>query len=247
MVYARQLMPYAPYAASVLYGSYGRARGASAYKRSYSRTMTQKKTQGGARTSFKKMVAATLPSKQFTSQLTRAFTHNTIFTANMTAGITQGDLNSSRTGDSITLSSLKLMGSYFSDAVGGAYTFRILVGYSGEEYASTTFASGLGATEIFLPNTTTTFSTLGVVNPKAFTVLSDQTVDLNSQIAAVVDVHTFSVNVNLKQSEFVYQASGSAFGKSKNLYVVVLACVGGGTSGTTDAGDLILSCDLIYK
>jgi len=214
--------------------------------RTLTRTRTKKRSNRGV--SVRALVQRTKPTKHYTANLDAAFTHNTINTANITAGVTQGDLNSSRDGDSISLVGLKLAGQYFSAVTAGAYTFRIMVGYSGEEYTSTTFGgAGLGSTELFLPNTSTTFSTLGLVNPRAFTVLHDQTVDLNSQIAAVVDVNSFNIYVPMNNAVFNYQASASALGRLKNLYVIVMACVGGGTTGSTNAGSLVLTADLLFK
>lgn len=250
MVYSRQLVSYMPYSTGLmpsLFGSGQRVnqgyRGAPS--RSITQTRTRKRMKKGL--SVRALVERTKPTKHYTATLGTSFTHNTLSTVNITAGVTQGDLNSSRDGDAISLTGLKLSGQYFSDAVAGAYTFRILVGYSGEEYTSTTFASGLGSTELFLPNTTTTFSTLGLANPRAFTVLHDQKVDLNSQIAGVVDVNSFNLYVPMNNAVFNYQSSASALGKVKNLYVIVMACVGGGTSGITNAGSLVLTCDLLFK
>jgi len=252
MVYSRQLVNYVPYSTGLLPGLFGTGQRASAGMRTgSSRTLTTTRTRKNRRKgppSFRSMMEKNKPTKHYTTAQSVSFTHNTLSTVNVTAGVTQGDLNSSRDGDSISVTGLKMNGQYFSDALAGAYTFRILVGYSGEEYASTTFAgAGLGSSELFLPNTGTTFSTLGCINPRAFTVLHDQKIDLNSQIASVVDVGSFSFYVPLNNARFDYQATGSALGKNKNLYVIVMACAGGGTTGTTATGTLVCAIDLLFK
>lgn len=249
MVYNRQLMSYMPYATGMLPTMLG-PKPRSAYRSSVPRTRTvtttRRRKRGGS-TSLRSAIIATKPSKQYTVASSVALVHNTLNTMNVTAGVTQGDGNSNRDGDSISLSALKISGSYFSDSVAGAYTMRIIVGYSGEEYSTTTLGSGLGTTEVFLPATTTTFTHLGQINPKAFTVLHDEKIDLNSQIAAVVDVNSFNVHVSLNNAKFDYQSTASIYGKTKNLYVICVAGVGGGSSGVTAAGSVVLNANLIFK
>jgi len=175
-----------------------------------------------------------------------AMLHNNIYTTNITAKVTQGDTNADRSGDSIQLVALKLNGVIHSAAVSGAYTYRVLVGYSGEEYTSTFAATGLPSTEIFLPNGGTSFMAHAIVNPKAFTVLSDTCYDINSLVAAAADLISVNIKVNLS-GKFPYQASASTFGKYKNLYVVVIGGVVGGTAGVTAAGSAFINTDLIFQ
>ena len=250
MVYARQLVQYAPYAgkAAVL-GTMPWLGSKKAVRNGYSRTITttQSKRRSNGVSTARKMMLATLPSKQMSAQLTPGLTHGSLLTLDLTSMIVQGTNNQQRLGDQVTLLALKLNGSYFTAATAGAYRFRILVGYSGEEYPNNTFVSGLGASEIFLPSTFSTFVTCGIVNPRAFRVLHDQSFDVNSQIAAVVDICSFAETVSLNSSKFDYQASASSVGKLKNLYCVIVADVGGGTSGVTSTGSLIMSIDTIFK
>jgi len=249
MGYSRQLMPYMPYASSFLPTMFPpRPRNNQNYRSSAGQSLTTyRRKKRKAIPSFRTLVERTKPTKHFTISQGQTFTQNTLYTANVTAGVVQGDGIANRDGDSITLTGLKINGQYFSDAVAGAYTFRIMVGYSGEEYGGSAFASGLGSTELFQPNTAVSFTTLGTVNPRAFTILHDQKIDLNSQIASVVDVASMSIYVPLNNAKFDYQASGSVYGKTKNLYVVVMACVGGGTPGTTVTGSIVASFDLLFK
>lgn len=247
MVYGRQLMQYMPYATGLMQPFIG-PKNRVAYSNNRARTYTTvraRKPKG--KTSFKSLVTNTLPSKQMSSQLTGAFTHSTQLTLCPTAQVSQGTANYNRVGDQIQLQALKLNGVYFSHTTAGAYTFRIIVGYSGEEYNNTTFATGLTTAQLFLPNTYTNFVSTGIINPRAFRVLHDSKIDLNSQIAAVADLASFSHTVSLGGIKFDYQESTSALGKLKNLYVVVVADVAGGAIGTTSSGTMVMSCDLIFK
>lgn len=245
----RQLMPYAPYAGGLAtYPVYrGRTSNAMPFNRSQTRTITKTRKRQRGSNSVSKQIMRTMPSKQNTQDTSATLTHNTLVTLNLTQLIVQGQDNASRIGDSVNLSALKLKGSYFSAATAGAYQFRMLVGYSGEEISAATFTSGLGTSQLFLPNTATTFSTNGIVNPKAFTVLYDTTIDLNSQIANVVDIAAIVGTVSLNDAKFQYQSSASVYGKIKNLYIVCMAIVGAGSSGVTAAGTFVLGTDLIFK
>lgn len=250
MVYARNLVKYAPYAypAAQLFNARSAAQVPQLRANGRTRTMvtTRSRTRVN-RTSFKKAVENIKPAKHYSAETNATMTAGTIYTCSPTVVVTQGDLNSNRDGDAIILCSLKIKMNFFSDAVAGAYTYRILVGYSGEEYNASTFTSAaLTSTELFLPNTAA-FATHGIINPKAFTVLHDETVDINSQIAATVDLATLAFTVNLANFHFLYQSSQSIYGKTKNLYIVILGNVAGGTPGTTATGSAILSYDLVFK
>lgn len=202
------------------------------------------------RKSLKMMVKDTEPAKHYTYETNQALLHNTIVTNVPTQGPIQGDSNIGRTGDSIYICALKVQGLYQSSAAANFYSMRLLVGWTGEEVtsvgASSSFVSGLGLSEVFLPATGTTVSTNGIVNPKAFTVLYDMTIDSNSQIVTTVDGESFSFTVPINQS-YYYQSSASVQGKLKNLVVVVAGFAAGGTTGTTAAGNIICSVDMIYK
>jgi len=86
----------------------------------------------------------------------------------------------------------------------------------------------------------------GMINPKAITLLDDRTITLNNSITSVADLESFSYNVPLN-CDFDYQAGGSVYGKTRNLYVVVMASILDGTTGTTIWGLVNLSADLIFK
>lgn len=174
------------------------------------------------------------------------FTHNTMYTANITAAITQGTTNTNRIGDKIHLEKLVIEGIFAAPTTAGAYNYRIFVCWSGNEYNPTGLANGIGSSELFLPNTGASFLTNGVTNPKGPTVLWDARYDINSAISTVADIVTFRKTINLNQ-DFAYESTGAIYGKYKNLYVVVMGCVIGGSSGTTPVGNVAFGSDLVFK
>lgn len=217
------------------------------YGEGVSQTMTQTKRRkrGGNLQSFRSHMLNNTSAKHFTDTGNVSMLHDNIYSFNITAQITQGDSNSNRDGDSINLEALKIRGFFSSSSIAGAYGFRMLVGYSGEEYTAANFTtSGLTGGEIFLPGAPTNYTAL--VNPKAFTCLLDFNVDINSQIADTSDLASFFKSVLLKQ-KFDYQATGSQMGKTKNLYIVVIGNAVGGTLATTIVGETIIGTDCIFK
>lgn len=200
------------------------------------------------RYSFKQKVKSTEPAKHSTvAPSQNPMKADTLYTFSPTQAVTQGTGNTNRLGDSIELQALKVKGFFNTASPTGAYTFRIIVGFSGEEYSvASTFGSGLGGTEIFLPSTTTNWVANGIVNPKAFTALYDQTFDINSMIASASENQSYAFTVPINQT-FNYQASASTMGKFKNLYIVIVGNVFGGTTGTTDIGAAFMATDLIFK
>lgn len=173
--------------------------------------------------------------------------HNTIYSYNITAQCVQGTSNINRQGDGVYLEYLKVRGYVRSDAVADTYVYRILVGWSGEEFnPASLLSTALTATEIFLPNTGNFSQASSLINPKAFQVLYDETIDINSNIAGVDDIHSVTTAIPLK-TKFTYQAAASVYGTSRNLYFVVLSSNPGGTVGVTATGDAGFALDLCFK
>lgn len=209
--------------------------------------VTAKRKRKPNRNSFRSKLMAVTAAKHHTGTQAQAFTHDSIYSLNVTAGIVQGDLNSTRNGDSIHLAAIKIKGFFNAATAAGAYSYRILVGYTGEEYTNTSFsAAAIGDVELFLPNTTNSFRGTGIINPKAFTCLYDETIDVNSEVAAALSLKSYAFTVQLDK-RFPYQASGSVLGKDKNLMIVVIGSVAGGSLGVTAAGGTTISFDCIFK
>lgn len=222
----------------------------TARSRTQTQTITKRKKKMGRSNTLKKKMLAIKPAFHDSvqdSDLAVAHKHNTIYTFSPTQAITQGTGNDGRIGDKIYLEALKFKGVYHSDAATGAYTLRLLIGYSSEEYnAATGFVSGAAIADFFLPNTGSTFRTSSIVNPKAFTTIYDSTIEVNSNIANTQEIKNFEDAIQL-QKDFSYQSSASQYGKSMNLYVVIMSSVLGGTTGVTNSGATIMTYDLIFK
>jgi len=244
--------PYRYVPAAVGYGvsklGYGINSGIR-YGWSRSRTRTQYKRNNNARKTIKSILYNSLPAKHYTASLgVSPPTHSTIYTANLTAGITQGTGNTNRDGDSVRLMALKLKGFVQTPSnATGMYTYRILVLYSGEEYTSVSWSStGLTDTELFLPGTGTTWVPNGIINPKAVTCLYDKTIDVPTLVTTTADLESFNDTIQLN-TDFDYQSTGSALGKTRNLYCLIIGSVVGGVAGSTNTGAVFVSTDLIFK
>lgn len=224
---------------------------AMAVKRSKSqtRTMSKKKKATSVKGTLKAMMLKNINDHHYTIADNDAIistTCNTFFTRNVTAGVVQGTNNVTRLGDSIYLDHLILSGNFTTPSTAGAYKFRIITLWSGEETNPANFGTGLSAGQIMLPTTGANDTTNSIINPKAVTVLDDYVVDINSTISGVRDVSSFYRKIRLSQN-FLYQDAGSVYGKFKNLYVVVIGSVIGGTNGVTASGDIFTAMDLVFK
>lgn len=209
-------------------------------------TMTKKKNASQSlRKNFTRKVMNVFPAKHLSGTSNVTIPNAQILTKNITAQVTQGVTGSTREGDSIHLEALKFEGLFQTATESNGYKFRLLIGYSGEEYPNTTFTPGLLSTgELFLPGTSTTVVN-GIVNPKAFTVLYDQVIDLNSQIEGDRTIQSVRDTIKLNK-KFPYQSAGSIYGKSQNLYAVIIsyAC---DTAADVPVGSILFAYDLIFK
>lgn len=207
-------------------------------------TMTRMRTKKTRyRKTFKEKVLSIPPAKHLTSDDRRAIGSDTVYGVNITAQVVQGDSNAQRDGDAIYLEALKIKGHYETDTVSNAYKCRIIVGYSGEEFTSAIFsAATLTGGQVFFSGTN---NYNAIVNPKAFTQLYETTMDLNSQIEGDATIQSFDATIPLKQM-FPYQSAASVYGKTKNLYIVLVA-YGVGIATGTGVGTISMNWDLIFK
>lgn len=221
------------------------------YKKNAVAKRTKKQSKGKDTASVKKtiMSMATSYHDQQNDSLLQVFpmTHNTIYTNNITAQVIAGTTNQDRQGDAIYLVGLTVTGNFISAVTAGAYRYRVMVVTSGEEYDfGTAFGSGLTNTELFLPNSGAAVRPSAIVNTKAVTVLADKNFDVASQIAATSDIVSTEMYIPLKR-KFVYQSQGSVYGKTKNIYLVIIGYVAGGTTGSTSTGGGYFNTDLVFK
>lgn len=224
----------------------GQARGFGGVTKQKSK---QARRKYGRTKTFQERVRGMEPAKHNTindSTAQATLTHQTIFTRDITQNITQGDGNANRDGDAIFIEAVKLNGFYQTAAATGAYQCRVLLGWSGEEYTIGAMGAGLTAAEVFLPNTGANWAAASIINPKAFTVLYDTTIVINSLTANAVDLESFQTTVPIKK-KFSYQSAASVYGKVRNLYLVVVASVNGGTPASTAAGVCGVNIDTIFK
>lgn len=179
---------------------------------------------------------------------TTSLVHNQIQGFGITQRLSQGTNSEQRIGDEVFLEAFRMEVICGAPTTAGAYSYRILVVYSGEEYASTTFTtSTLTVSEIFLPNIFTGTRVAGVINKKAVQVLYDEEFVINSNITGVADVYTTRAYINLRKHKFQYQAGGSVQGKFKNLYCIVIPNVQGGTLDTTGCGSIVINNSLDFR
>lgn len=173
--------------------------------------------------------------------------HNTIYSLNLTAFLGQGTGNDDRQGDQVFLEALKIKGFARSNSASNSYQYRVLVGYSPKEFNFTSMANtGLQQANIFLPDTIGASFANGIINPKAFTCIYDNTMVINSMLTGITDIQAFQATVPLKK-KFQYQSDGSTLGKKNNLYLVLIGYVTGGVTGTTQTGDILCAADVIFK
>lgn len=250
---------YTPYyrgAAAMAYGASRFRRKSAVYttqNNSQLSVMKRRRRRYGSRSSFKSKLLGSTPAKHCTTDDNQTGVvgglHNGIYTCNLTAGIIAGTGDDQRVGDAVQLSALKINGLLSTVLASTASCqYRVIVGYSGEEYnvPNTLSSAGLTSTELFHTGTGATWKITAIINPKAFTVLDDRIFTLNNSISGVADIQEFAYTIPVPTS-FNYQSNGSVFGKTRNLYLVWIPCILNGAAGVTNAGNVALSSDLIFK
>jgi len=238
--------------AATAYG--GRIAQRYAYRPSGSYTRTQ--VTGSARSKYRKgnsfaqKVRSLAPYKHTylnDDVYLQTVTHNSINCMAITPKVTVGTGNDQRIGDSIVPVSLKISGEVHTDATAGAYMFRVIVFWSGEEFNPTGLTTGVfTAPELFLTNSGTFYLPNAIVNPKAITVLHDELIDINSQISATNDVRRLKFSVPLGSKKFPYQAGGSVYGKTRNLYLMVTGARIGAVAGNA-VGGCTINADMVFQ
>jgi len=227
------------------------------FKRSMSYTRTTGKrgrSAGGFTSSVKRVVKSMEEAKHLTLSDTQlvatglGFTHNTILSNMPTGLIAQGTNIQQRIGDSVDLCALKINGYLYSHpATTAPVQYRIIVGFSTLEInPGPILGSAIGTPDVFFPSTGLGNITSSIINPKAFTVLDDRKFLLNDNLngTSITEDFIYTVQLNRKHD---YKSGGSVFGKVKNLYIICMASIQNGVSGTTLCGTVAMSADLIYK
>jgi len=222
----------------------------------FTRTKTKMKVKRQAKTKvsaaikreIRKVSMRNTEIKNCSTGSSASLTHATQQAYNQTAIIINGTNSLQRVGDEIFLQYLRLNFLISAPTTAGAYSYRLMAVYSSEEYANTSFSTAsLAFSEMFLINATAGTNVSAVPNLKAITILYDTVVDVNSNITGVSEVANVHTVINLKNHRFPYQAGGSAQGKFKNLYIVVIPYVVGGVVGTTGCGTVNCNASLDFR
>lgn len=212
-------------------------RGASRKKRTFA-------------TAVKQVVNRGIETKLNSNTVTGTTTHATIYGWNFTAQVTQGTADGNRLGDSIETKKLRFNFFQATPATSGAYSYRLLIFWSGEEsnpaLPTLTATGALVFADAFLPGATTNTGVIGVTNPKAISIVYDQLFDVNSLVATTPDIFSGVIDVDVSR-KLDYQASGSVFAKKQNLYGMLIPYVQGGTANTTQTGTFTANWCLHYK
>lgn len=172
--------------------------------------------------------------------------HSSIFVKSLTTLITQGDGISNRDGDAIHLEALKYCFNIQTPTSANGYTYRFMLVLHDNEISANWASGGLAVADLFHSGTETNWTANALINSKAVTVLHDEIIDINSQISAVSDTYSTKGTIQINR-KFLYKASASTYGKSVNLYGVLIGCTVGGTTGTTSTGTVVAAYDLIFK
>lgn len=202
-----------------------------------------------SRKSFASAVRSIAPYKHAVipdSSITGSLLFNNTYSSPITTIINQGTGNTNRIGDEVHLTALKLRGTVSTPAASGAYGYRILVGFSTVQNNTFNNTAGVTVANIFLPNSYNTLTIDGLVDPKAFTCLYDQTLTVPSVIPLVSDAMFFEAHIPLNQ-KFPYVSSGSVYGKLKNLYLIMIPYAANGTVFVTPCGSYAVSADLLFQ
>lgn len=251
VVNQRYFKPGIAGAAKLMYGAYSGFKTNTGMKgyRSFTRTKTKYRRRPAKTFSMKKYVLSAAPAKHLPlNDITVVPTHSTIYSLSPTQTIARGVNNDQRIGDSVHLLSLKVSGFFRSQVINSkACHYRMMVLWSGEEYSCPTSwtTPALTTTEIFI-NNGTAWTPNNIVNPKAVTVLDDREITLNNSITGVADLESFNYSVPLN-CDFDYQAAGSVYGKTRNLYVVLTCATIDGVLATDQVGTVSVCFDLVFK
>lgn len=246
MVYYSRVKSLSALGSAMMASQNGRSN--TVYGRSNSQSLTTRKRKRTTKsTSVKSQLMKMKPAFHLSYESAVALNNNALYTVYPTQAIVQGTSNTNRLGDSITLCAMKVRGIFNTATLADGYRYRIIVGWTGEEYTSPTalLTSALAPIELYLPFTGGTLLSNGIVNPKAFTALYDETIDINSQTPTTNDLSSFAFTVPLNDQLFEYQSGGSIYGKTKNLAIVVMGYGIASAAGT--CGGVTCTWDLVFK
>jgi len=215
--------------------------------KSGSKKATTKQAKGVVKAA-KMLMLKSVETKQFNFGTAFSFNDNDINTVTPTQWLVQGNSAVTRVGDSVLLESLTM--NLTTNVLAAIYNakIRIIVGWSSFEVANTTFAANqYGQTEFFYPTTLGTVpNTHRLINTNSFSAIYDEVIDINSNTATGKDIRTTYVRLGMKMKKFDYSPAGAAYGKNKNLVVLVCGHIPSGAFGAA-LGQVAGTIMLKYK
>lgn len=215
--------------------------------RSYTKTSKRRKRGMYKGNSFVKKVTQTQPAKHFNYNFGQTLTKGAMYVWSPTQAVIRGTNDDQRVGDTIYLAGLKFNGLFNTNNTASAYQYRFIIGFTGEEFAASTLATGvISSNQVFQSNTSSPIITNGLVNPKAFTVVYDEKIIVNSVLSGVADAQPLVGTITFNDKKFLYQSDGSTYGKLTNLVVIVMGDDVMG-SAAANAGGCSMSFDFIFR
>jgi len=216
-------------------------------KTKYSRKRASRKVATIA--SVRRMLNVTMEKKQLNINRSVAplvADTNKIHTFNITSQIAQGQADGQRIGDSIFLENIVFNAQFVTNLKPAFYKYRLIIGWSGEDISPSVWSiSGLSTSEVFINGWTLVSN--AIVNTKAFTPIYDNMIEINSLLDTFSDGKTIRGVCRLNQ-KFHYQSPGSTFGKTKNLYVLLVPFyIQSSGTAPTDIGGIHMDVVVRYK
>jgi len=218
-----------------------------AYKKKYTFKIKRKGTKRYKKTtSLKRQLLRMHEVKEIPFQdFLRLMSHQTYYQFSPTQQIVPGNTGTTRVGDEVYLTSLQLSGFFqTSSAADSTCKFRCTIFWSTNEVAAPGMITN-GITGNSMWHTGTDAIVVNAIsNPNAVTILADFVIDASQINDGSVEFKSFNIEVPLKQT-YKYRAPGSAYGKTKNLYVSFNGFIHAGINGVTDVGRV--SCASVLK
>lgn len=178
-----------------------------------------------------------------TSASSSALTHNTVYTLSPIQGLTTGTSANNRVADQIFLRKLVINGDIQCSATQSIVVHRVLVLWTDQQTATTWgFNSVFGTTNIFYA--TTNYAYAMINNKLNNTIICDRTITAKADIGSEIKSTPFKIVCPIFKK--IKWQSGSIYLKDKQLYVVVIPHVAGGSSGVTVAGTANYNTLLTY-
>lgn len=163
-------------------------------------------------------------------------TANTIYTFNPIAAIALGTGSNQREGAAINLRAVSFRYTIESaQTVNTGVVWRVMIVASPAQFSGANFGSGLGIPDLYFAPFSTTVA--GHIDGRLAKVLCDTTHELKPRVTGTADAVFGSVDCEIN-TPFEFR-TGSVYGESLNLYVVLTTYTPYGVTGSTATGYII--------